>query len=217
MTPIFKVTWSFGYVILENYVKNWSFFIRYHSVYCYQIWHICSLPWIAPKYIIRWTFNHVVLLDHATKLNRYTSANTIFMGKSLGRVEVYNLELLSITFHDPLRSKLNQLHLHLQKTHRHQTRKGVDLWLEDAPLNFLLFRRLLTYFHCRFWLLLIKSSVIKCILFYRMTFHLQYETFHVTVFYIIRLLGKKLKFTVILTIYLTYWPRKSNYTTKQSF
>ena len=82
------------------------------------------------------------------------------MAKSLGRAEAYNLELLPINFHDLLRGKLNRLYLHLQKTHGHQTRKGAYLWLEDAPLNFLLFRSLLTYFHCQLRLLLIKSSVI---------------------------------------------------------
>ena len=105
------IFWSYGLRKLRHKLK---FFIRYHSGYGHQNWKICSFPWRAPKYIIIWTFNHVVLLDQATKQN-----------------------------------------------------------------------------HCLLYLLLIKSSVIKCILFYHMTFHVQYETFHVTVFSIIRLFGKK--------------------------
>lgn len=61
------------------------------------------------------------------------------MAKSLGRKEAYNLELQPINLHDPLHGKLRRLYLHLQKIRGHQTRKGADLWLEDAPLNFLLF------------------------------------------------------------------------------
>ena len=51
------------------------------------------------------------------------------MAKSLGRVEAYNLELLPINFHDPLRGKLNRLYLHLQKIHGHQITYGWKMLL----------------------------------------------------------------------------------------
>ena len=58
------------------------------------------------------------------------------MAKILARVKAYNLELLPINFYDILRGKSISLYLYLQKTYgKVETRKDIDLWLEDPTLK----------------------------------------------------------------------------------
>ena len=82
---------------------------------------------LAPTHKVPWLFNHLVLRDHRTNYNHYTSTITMRMATKLGTLVTYLRRLLLTKPHVPLitylsRSlgKLKILYLHCYSAFCHQ-------------------------------------------------------------------------------------------------
>ena len=92
--------WSQGLSRLRD--KLHSFCISYYNAYDHSNWQDSDLPRVASIRLVKRPYNHVILRDHVTNKNCYTSTTTMLMATKLGRVGLYNEELPSIIPKGPL-------------------------------------------------------------------------------------------------------------------
>ena len=102
LTSTHNVTLPLGDVFARSDDILKMLYLPYHDICDNQTWQGCDLPWWGPTHKITWALNHVVLWDHETSWNHYTSNTTMPMTTKLVRGLTYHKEVPPIRSHDQI-------------------------------------------------------------------------------------------------------------------
>ena len=76
--------------------------LHYHGAYGHQTSQDGDVPWEAPNYNVKQSFDYVVLQDHVTNKNHYISIRRVPMATKLGKMMTSLDGILLIMSHDHL-------------------------------------------------------------------------------------------------------------------
>ena len=92
----YSTIWSRGLTKSRDKLK--SVYLNYHNIYDHKTKQNGDLLWVSFTHKVKWAFNHVVLADHVTNQNNYTSINTLCMAINFWGVRIYKMRV----FFDPV-------------------------------------------------------------------------------------------------------------------